>query len=525
MVKFDTWHGMGISKGKDIKQIIRNVFWGIVSGCLSTVINFFLTPVIMEKLGVEVFGFVSLSNNIISYLNILTVAVNSFSARFIAEAYHNGKEKEANSYYNSVLFSNVIIAIMIVVPSYFIINKLEIFLNIPANNEIDIKILFFIVLINYFISLIVGVLNTATFLKNKLEIQYRNQGIAILIYSLTILLLIISGNLKVYGIAIASLISSLCLLCCGLFWTNKLTPEFRFDFSLVSLDKIKMLVSKGTLNSINYLGGTLSCGLDLLISNVMLTNTDMSYVAVSNQIGAIMAAIIALFPPAFQPKQLEYYVTNKIDELIENLKYSMKVTGSVALIFYACFLFLGKGFINLWIPEADTEIIFNISVIVLLGHILTAIVTPLYYIPTLKTKMNIVCCVTLMSGVLNVSAMYLLLKTTSFGVYVVVGTTTILNIVTIILFPVLAVKYLNIKRNTFCSTIVRYLLMVCFFSIVYFIVRKYIFVETWKTFILYGFFFSFVSLIICVFVLFDTKERSVFKKNIKKIFNKRTLRR
>lgn len=516
---------MEVSKRKEIKQIIRNMFWGIISGCLSTVINFILTPVIIERLGVEVFGFVSLSNNIISYLNVLTVAVNSFSARFIAAAYHNGREKEANSYYNSVIFSNVIIAILILIPSCLIISRLELFLTIPSQNEIDIKILFFIVLINYFISLIIGVLNTSAFLKNKLEIQYRNQGIAVLIYSLIILLLIISGNLKVYCIAIANLISSLFLFCCGLFWTKKLTPEFRFDSSLVSLDKIKMLVSKGTMNSINYLGGTLSCGLDLLITNMKLTNTDMSYVAVSNQIGAIMAAIIALFPPAFQPKQLEYYVTNKMDELIDNLKYSMKVTGSVALTFYACFMLLGKGFINLWIPEADMEIIFNISVIVLLGHILTAIVTPLYYIPTLKTKMKTVCCVTLLSGVLNVSAMYLLLETTNWGVYIVVGTTTILNIITIILFPVLAVRYLNLKRNTFCFTIIKYLLMVVFFTVIYFVVKNYIFIETWNDFILYGIFFSFFSLVICAFVLFDTKERNIFKESIKRIFSKWTLRR
>lgn len=42
----------------------------------------------------------SLGNNVINYITILTVALNSVAGRFITIEYHQGKKKEANEYFH-----------------------------------------------------------------------------------------------------------------------------------------------------------------------------------------------------------------------------------------------------------------------------------------------------------------------------------------------------------------------------------------------------------------------------------------
>ena len=82
----------------------------IVTG-VNVCVNLFIMPYIVNNTGSEAYGFVSLANNIVNYATIITVALNSVSSRFIALAFHKGHQKEANEYFNSVLWSDIIICI------------------------------------------------------------------------------------------------------------------------------------------------------------------------------------------------------------------------------------------------------------------------------------------------------------------------------------------------------------------------------------------------------------------------------
>ena len=58
------------------KQTILNMVSSFISQLLSLGISFFLTPYIVSKLGAAAYGFFGLSNNIIGYTALLTVALN-----------------------------------------------------------------------------------------------------------------------------------------------------------------------------------------------------------------------------------------------------------------------------------------------------------------------------------------------------------------------------------------------------------------------------------------------------------------
>ncbi len=59
---------------------------------LSVFLSVWMTPFIVKTLGVEAFGFVHLTQNIINYFSIITVALSSVVVRFFSVAAHRGEQ-------------------------------------------------------------------------------------------------------------------------------------------------------------------------------------------------------------------------------------------------------------------------------------------------------------------------------------------------------------------------------------------------------------------------------------------------
>ena len=95
------------------KNLLINIVTSIISLATSIGISFFLTPYIVDKIGKEAYGFIGLINNLVSYISIITIALNSMAGRFITIKIHQNNEKEANEYFNSVLISNIIMALLL----------------------------------------------------------------------------------------------------------------------------------------------------------------------------------------------------------------------------------------------------------------------------------------------------------------------------------------------------------------------------------------------------------------------------
>ena len=57
------------------KKTIINLISAGVAFSTSVAINFFLTPFIVRHVGVEAYGFVAMSNDLLAYISVLTMAL------------------------------------------------------------------------------------------------------------------------------------------------------------------------------------------------------------------------------------------------------------------------------------------------------------------------------------------------------------------------------------------------------------------------------------------------------------------
>lgn len=160
------------------KHFVYTLLAQVMVFAANIIINFFLTPYILDKLGTEAYGFIGLINNFINYISILTVALNSLAGKYITLAYHKGEKEEANEYYCSVFFANIVLSIIVLIATIVLDANIATILNVPGNLLNDVKITLYLSVTSTIITLLSVVFNVAAFIKNKMYLNSLTQMLA-----------------------------------------------------------------------------------------------------------------------------------------------------------------------------------------------------------------------------------------------------------------------------------------------------------------------------------------------------------
>lgn len=327
-------------------------------------------------------------------------------------------------------------------------------------------------------------------------------------------------NPHVWYVGLATCIASLFLLISQYICSRKVAPELQISIKSFSKVCIKDFIISGIWNSLNNLGNMLNSGLDLLITNKLLTEIIMGVVSVGKTLGSLCYSLVIAISNSYRPKQLECYSRKEIDKLVKLLKRSMKITGSVCAIILSGFIVCGHSFLMLWLRDQDIDFLYRISIIVLLSDIMIGVVNPLYYVFTLTKKLKVPCIITISMGFMNVISMYCLIKYTSLGAYAVVLTTMVLNFVHFIDTPIYSSYCLKVPYNTFYPTILRHLLncAICTLSM-FFISYLLPSVDSWRILILHILIYSFIGSIMSICINSDNDDRDMIYKKVQEHFH------
>ena len=494
------------------KQIGKTILISGFGAFLTYAINFVLTPYIINTIGIEAYGFVSIAKTAVSYADIAMTALTAFVVRYISISYHEGNHKEANLYYSSSVQACFVFATILFLIAGVLTIHLENILIIPDALIKPVKILFIIIFLNFVITTMNVPLGVYAYIKNRLDIT---GIIKILGYVLEVGVLYGLFQLmpaEVWYVGVGSLSASLVAMACNVFAIKKYTPELVYKKSNVSLPKIKNLLKNGVWNSLNSLGNVLNSGLDLIVSNLMLSGTATGQIAVSKTIGTMFQTVFMVVSQPFQPQMLKSYASGKIEEFLASLKKAMIVCGWFANVAFAGFIALGILYFKLWLPEENTQVLYYLTVLTVVNYVTDGVLQPVYYISTLTVKNKIPCWITIVGGLCNVFGMYVLIKNTELGVYAVAITTAIIMITINLIFnPIYAAWCLKIKSREIYKILIRDL-MSCAIMIVAFIqIEKAIVPSTWIGLIATALIMCVCALPIHMICMYNSKE-------IKKMF-------
>ena len=456
MIENDLHLFKGDRMSSNKKSIPLTLILSVIALGINYVISLVLTPYISDTLGTEAYGFVTLAKTIANYGIILTSCLNSFSSRFITIAYQKKEKNKANTFYSSVIIANIILLFATLIFSLVFVTNIRLFIVVPDELIADVKILFFLDFINYIVLAIGNIFTVYAYIKDKLYITHIIRIAAYGTEAVILLILFKYSDPHVYYVGISLLLSSGVLLILNAYAKRRELPEVIFSPKNYSFSAIRTLLISGFWNAVNNIGNLLNSGLDLWISNRMLSAFSMGQLSIVKTVSTIFTTLAQIVSAPFQPRLLQKYSCNDYEGVVNVLKKQIVFSGFVTSVICSGFISLGESYYFLWTPNQNVNLLQTISIITVIGFWFEGIATPLFFVYTLTLKNLVPCVITVISGILNVIGMYVLLKYSELGLLAVVGTTSVLGFFTYFVFnPIYASRCLHVSVGTFYPSILK----------------------------------------------------------------------
>lgn len=501
------------------KQTILNVSCSIAVLLMNVAITFFLSPFIVEHIGVEANGFVTLANNCVTYAQLIVLALNSMAARFITIAYASGDLDKARRYYNSVFWGNLIIVAVLIVPAIACIVFLELLFAVPEDILLDVKLMFGFVFLNFFLTTAAPNWDCGPFVTNRLDKSYVPQAIASLTRCIVLIGLFSILLPRVWYVGLAATVMTVIVLACGCYYTHKLTPELRVSLRKgsreCSWEMIKELVGSGAWNSVSRVGDMLLHGLDLVVANVLVGPVAMGLLALSKMLPNLVQQLSGSVCNAFMPELTIDFAAGKTSNLVKNIKRSMKLTSTVMIPAVAAVIVFGDAFFSLWVPTEDARLLYVLAVLDVAGYAFMSGTQICFNVFTVTNKVKQNAIALLVSGAVALVATIAVIGATDLGVLAIPAISTLVSLVRNMAFTVpVSAKYLGLRKRTFFPFVCMNAASTVAFALVGFAVRWFVPCDTWPVLVACAAVFLLAAFLVSALIALDGDERRMLFERI-----------
>lgn len=418
------------------KRLTISLIATVLSFLINMGMSFFLTPFIVRNIGSEAYGFVSLAQNFINYAQIVTVALNSMSGRFITIAYHRGDKEEASKYMTSTFYANIFLCLLLLIPSAFCIWDLENIINITPELVVDVKFLFIFIFLSFFVNLLYAAFSNATYISNRKDLDAKRNIESYVVRVVTLVVCYVAFKSKLVYVGIASLAMSVYVLIANIRYVRLLTPDLHIKKENYSFAKVQTLVKSGFWNSFNNLSNVLSTGLDLLIANLFISSDAMGTLSIAKQLPGVIQTLIGTIGGVFAPNYTIAYAKGDKKDLLAKIRQSMIILGTISNLCLIVLVVMGKSFFDLWLPDQDADQLQLLSILTIAGFAINGSVQCIFNIYVITNKIRANALVSFASNLLTIGIVFFLLNTTNLGIYAIAGVSTLITIIRNITFSI-----------------------------------------------------------------------------------------
>ena len=504
------------------KQMSINIIASLVSFSVTMGLNFFLTPYLVDTLGTDAYGFIGLANNFVQYATIITAALNSMSGRFISVAYHKGQKEKASRLFSSVLVADLLLAGVMLVATALITVYIDVLMKVPQELVTSVKLTFSITFLTYVLSVITAIFTTATYVKNRVDINSVRDIISHLIKAGLIVGLFAFLPAQLYYVALATLGSGIFLLVANITVKKKILPDVKIDIKKFEFALVKTLIAAGVWMSLAQLSNTLLSGLDLLICNLTIGATMMGLMSIAKTVPNCITILISTIANVFAPHYTILYAKNDIDGLVTEVKFTSKILSFILTVPLAGFIVFGTDFYTLWQPTKSAEeirIIQIISVLACVMYLFTAHTQALTMLNSVCNKMKLPVLVALGVGVTSTVSVLIIVNVFDFSdeinAYIIAGMSSLLmSLRAIIFIPIYSAYLLKQKKTTFYPTILRGWLTFAVVAVMFAVIHHFVDINSWLVFLAVCVVIGVLGYILSIPLLFNKAELKKFKATI-----------
>ena len=465
------------------KQLAINMISQVGVFVISYGITFLLSPYIVRSLGIEAYGFVGLSNTIISYLQIATIALNSMAGRFITIEYHRGDFQKAKEYFSSVFYSNVFLSLIIAIISMGLVVYLEYVISVPNHLLLDVKWLFVLITANSLINLIFNVYTVSPFIANRIEITATRNLVSKIIYAGVIVGLFYCFSAKLYYLGIASILSSIYLVYANYRIKNEITPELEISYSNFKLDSVWELTKSGIWNLITKLGDLLQRGFDLLFANWFINAVAMGVLSITTQVPFIILSVLSMLSASFAPSMTKDFALNDMEAIKSELTKSVRILSIMIIIPISALYVYGDIFYKLWLPGQDAELLQQLTICGTFALLVTSPLDGFWNVFTITNRIKGASMFMLFNSICVFITVIILIQATDnliYRMFIIAGTRSAWGVFRGLIFlPLYSANCLGLKKTYFYPMLVKPIIGISITLALMYLIRLAYVPETW----------------------------------------------
>lgn len=507
----------------DKKRIAINMTAQLLAFSVNMLLGFILVPVINRMIP-NAYGFTDIANKFVQAAQIVVSALNTMASRFITIQIHRGDKEEANQYFSSVFFANLLMAAVFLVPAMFVIVYLGRIFQVPPEASLpDIQLLFFFIFLNFFISIISSVFSVASYSKDRLELSSIATILGEVIRLSFLLITYCFFRPYLWYVGCASVASTLVQAGANFIFTRKLLPDMKLRRGYFRWSKVKELVSLGAWNSVTRLGQLLLDGLNTSIANIMINASAMTSIAIANQVPTVITNLMGTIAGVFNPQMTIAYAKNDKEKLLEIISSADRIMIFIISIPLAFMTVFGKAFFTLWIGKTEEPgMIYLLAMLTAGTTFVSASIQVLYHVFLITKKVKLNSIVILLSGVMTTATVFLLLETTNLGIYAIAGTSAFYGLLRNLIFtPVYAARCLQVKWYTFYGDIFLGLAAVAAVCLVALPFHFLIPINNWLTLFAVGIAAGLLALFVNFWIVLRKGERELVLDKLREKFHRK----
>lgn len=500
------------------KRLVINLTAQLISVFVNLGIQFVLGSYIVAQVGKAGYGYVRLSSDFVNYVQIFVSALNTMASRFITINIHQDKYEDANKYFSSVFYSNIIVSSVLLVPSVLLVLFLENVINIDAILVTDVKVLFLFVFINFFIGIITSIFSVATYATDRLDLLAMKTIQTELLRALILVVAYVFFKPYLWYIGFSSVICTIFLAFANQRFTAQLLPDIKVSRKYFDLGKIWELISLGLWNSITRLGQALLDQLDILVANLFISPDAAGSLTIAKMIPTQVIYFMGNMIGIFNPQITIAYAKGDTEELVKVIKSSNRMVIFLLSIPLAFLTAYGMEFYTLWQPKEDARELFQLTILTAGTLYVSMSIQVLYHVFIITKKVKENSLVMLGSGVLTIAIEFVLLKNTQLGVFAVAGVSTMIGLLRNLTFtPMYAARSLGVKWYRFYSDILLGIVSIGTIFILGMISKQLFTINSWGTLLLVGIPTGAIAVFANYFIILTKPEREMLWNMVKKI--------
>lgn len=501
------------------ERLSISMITNMASYVISILISMWLTPFIIKSLGADAYGFIPLTQQLISYISVITIALDSMCGRFFTYALKSGDKDAAEGYFNTSLVSyillSLIVFIIIIIIAIFI-NKI---INVPERLLFDVRISLFIYGIIFIITMIGSSFAIAMFSENRLDINGALSSINTIIRSLFIVFLLMVFAPRMWFVSLGTLIAAILLLLQNIYYFRKLLPGIGVNIKTFSFEKLKEILSTGIWSTVNYIGAVLFLQIDLLVANWALGARRAGEYSAILQLSSLLRGFVSTITVVFVPTMIALYAKQDLEGLVNYSNKSIRITGLMLALPVGLASGLGGVLITLWLGSGFKGYGFLFFLMTI--HLSVNLsVQPLFGIFSATKQVKIPAIVTLIMGIFNFVLAILLSIKLRMGAYgIVIAAMIVLTMKNLIFTPIYSARITGQTEGAYYKGILTPVIGVGSIASLSFIAQKFIKIESVFQLFTVSIIISIIYIIAVYCFVLDKNDKKKLKSKIYNKFN------